>query len=199
MAPIGAGLAALASSIGAMSPAKLAAIPLAAGLAIGSAAGVVYATTTSSTAEPVPPVSTMAPAPLAPETRPATPETAKIKTPCEAQTWPYIEARCRVGQAGANRKVRFVTAPRASDMPTEAQQSSDIARRENPGLVSSSTVLHTPQPLAEEPKVTKHSARRQTRRVRERRYAEQYYQVPSEYGRGNARIVVRPMQYDPYR
>jgi hypothetical protein len=60
-------------------------------------------------------------------------------------------------------------------------------------------VLHTPQPLAEQPKVTKRTAKRETRRTRERRVAQQYYQVPSEYGRGDARIVVRPSQFDPYR
>jgi hypothetical protein len=212
MAPIGAGLAALASHIGAMSPAKLAAIPLAAGLAIGTAAGALYATTSASIAEPAAPqVASLAPASadgpaaapvrVVPEIKSAAPVvTAKRGIPCNEQTWPYIDAKCRVGQADTDRKVRVVMAPRPGETPTEAQQSSDLARKENPSLVSSSTVLHTPQPIAAEPKVTTRSAKRQMRRHQERRrVAAQTYQVPSEYGRGNARIVVRPMQYDPYR
>jgi hypothetical protein len=207
MAPIAASLSALAATVSAMSPAKLAAFPIAAGLAIGSVAGIAYATTASN-AEPanavvasIDPAPVVAPAPAAivPQAKAAPVATAKTGTPCAQQTWPYIDAACRVGQDGADRKVRVVTATRASEMPTEAKQSSDLARAENPGLVSSSTVLHTPQPLAEQPKVTKRSAKRDSRRTRERRVAEQFYQVPSEYGRGNQRIVVRPSQFDPYR
>jgi hypothetical protein len=208
MAPIAATLSALAATVSAMSPAKLAAFPIAAGLAIGTAAGVTYATTASN-AEPAPtvmasvdPAPAVAPATAAiiiPETKPAPVVTAKTGMPCAQQTWPYIDANCRVGQTGTDRKVRIVMASRASDMPTEAKLSSDLARKDNPGLVSSSTVLNAPQPLAEQPKVTKRSAKRDSRRTRERRVAQQYYQVPSEYGRGNARIVVRPSQFDPYR
>jgi hypothetical protein len=205
MAPIATSLSALAATVSAMSPAKLAAFPIAAGLAIGSAAGITYATTTSN-AEPakaeiasIAPTPVVAPPPavIVPQTKPAAPvATAKTGMPCAAQAWPYIDAECRAGQADADRKVRIVMAPRPGDMPTEAQQSSDLARKDNPGLVSSSTVLHTPQPLVEQPKVTKRSAKRESR---PRRVAEQTYQVPSEYGRGNARIVVRPMRIDPYR
>jgi hypothetical protein len=214
MAPIAATLSALAATVSAMSPAKLAAFPIAAGLAVGTAAGVTYATTASN-AEPAPTVmASVAPAPVVasapavapapaaiiiPETKPAPVVTAKTGTPCAQQTWPYIDANCRVGQTGTDRKVRIVMASRASDMPTEAKLSSDLARKDNPGLVSSSTVLNAPQPLAEQPKVTKRSAKRDSRRARERSVAQQYYQVPSEYGRGNARIVVRPSQFDPYR
>jgi len=205
MAPIAASLSALAATVGAMSPAKLAALPIAAGLAIGSVAGITYATTTSNAQTSKIEIASVDAAPVAaplpataPSLEPAAP-TAKTGVPCEAQTWPYIEAKCRVGQAGSDRKVRVVTAPRASEMPTEAKQSSDMARQVNPGLVSSSTVLHTPQPLATQPKVTTRSAKRETRRTRERRVAAQYYQVPSEYGRRDARIVVRPSQFDPYR
>jgi hypothetical protein len=207
MAPIAASLSALAATVSAMSPAKLAAFPIAAGLAIGSVAGITYATTASN-AEPanavvasIDPAPAAAPAPAAivPQAKPAPAAAAKTGTPCAQQTWPYIDAACRIGRDGADRKVRVVMASRASDVPTEAKLSSDLARKENPGLVSSSTVLHTPQPVAELPKVTKRSAKRETRRTRDRRVAQQTYQVPSEYGRGNARIVVRPSQFDPYR
>lgn len=205
MAPIAASLSALASTVSALSSTKLAMIPVAAGLAIGTAVGVTYSSSEAPAESAKAVVANTSPAPVVapsaapvPDTKPTAPDTAaKTGTPCEAQTWPYIEAKCRIGQADSDRKVRLVTAPRASDMPTEAKQSSDLARRDNPGLVSSSTVLHTPQPLAEEPKVTKRSAKRETRRTR--RTAERTYQVPAEYGRGNARIVVRPMRIDPYR
>jgi len=211
MAAIAAGLSALAASLNALSSTKLAVVPLAAGLAAGVAVGSTYfapEAPTESTKAVVAginaaPVIAPPPVTIVPDARPAAAPvvTAKTETktdiPCNAQTWPYIDAKCRIGQAGADRKVRLVTPARASDAPTEAEQSSDMARRENPGLVSSGTVLHTPQPLAEERKVTKRSAKRETRR--ERRVSEQYYEVPAEYGRGSARIVVRPLRIDPYR
>jgi hypothetical protein len=206
MAPIAAALAALASHFSAIAPAKAAAIPIAAGLAIGTAAGATFLTSApaAETVATTPAVVASA-APVAPEVQapavaaPAMSAPAKDARPCDAQTWPYIDAKCRLGgAAGDDRKVRFVIAPRRSDMPTEAEKSSDAARATNPGLVSSSTVLYTPQAAAPEPKVR---AKRETRRERQRRYATQNYQVPSEYRdqRGRAVIVVRPMRMGDYR
>jgi hypothetical protein len=196
MAPI----ATLALHISNVIPTKMAAIPVVAGLLVGAAAGASFMVGSSSadTREiSKPAIASAAPAelapPLAPPAAPASP--SRVEQPCDAQTWPYIEAKC-MSSADQKRKVRVVAVPRANETPTEAQLSSDAARAANPGLVSGNTVLYQPQKVAPE---AKPRGKRETRRQRERRVM-QAYEVPSEFGRGGrAVIVVRPLPLEAFR
>ena len=99
-------LSALASklaptSLGALIPAKLAAIPVVAGLAVGTAAGASFVTGPSyepaAKAPQLAAVSAPAVMPAAEAPPAAAPATAT--RPCEAQTWPYLDAKCMAGTA----------------------------------------------------------------------------------------------------
>jgi hypothetical protein len=194
-------LAAWAESLGALIPAKAAAIPVVAGLAIGTAAGATYVAGPSS--EPaartqVAAVTTAAPAAAPVVAAPvAAPSAAPAYArPCDAQTWPYLEARCM--STPQEKRVRIVSAPR----PGEATDAAAKA-----GLVSRDTVLRQPQNLdaippakaAPAPREKRKGAHRSERRLATQSY-QQSYQVPSE-SRGYPApvIVVRPMRLDAFR
>jgi hypothetical protein len=175
-------------------PAKLAVIPVVAGLAIGTAAGASFVAS-GPVPEPAAPAQLAAVAP--PVARqaalPAEPAAAPTPRPCETQTWPYLDANCIAGPT-QERRVRLVTAPRAGEAGNAATKAPD-------GLVTGDTVLRAPQnidaiPLAE----TKPRGKRKDARKRDRSVAKQAYQVPSEHGQ-NIRpvIVVRPMRLDGVR
>ena len=197
-------LAAWAESLSALVPAKVAAIPVVAGLVIGTAAGATYVAGPSSqpaaktqVATQVAAVTMAAPA-VAPVAAPAVAPVAAPSAapayarPCDAQTWPYLEARCM--STPQEKRVRIVSAPR----PGEATDAAAKA-----GLVSRDTVLRQPQNLDATPPAKAAPAPREKRRGAhrsERRLATQSYQVPSE-SRGHPApvIVVRPMRLDAFR
>jgi hypothetical protein len=177
-------------------PAKLAVIPVVAGLAVGTAAGASFVTS-GPASEPAAPVQLAAVAP--PVARqaalPAEPATAPAARPCETQTWPYLDAKCMAGPT-QEKRVRLVTAPRAGEAANAATKAPD-------GLVTGDTVLRAPQnidaiPLAET-KPTPRGKRKDARK-RDRPVAKQAYQVPSESGQYTRPvIVVRPMRLDSFR
>jgi hypothetical protein len=175
---------------------QLAAVPVLAGLVVGTGAAVTFVSTSA--------------APVA-GTATAVQPTSR---PCETQTWPYIDRACLglAGQAAQHRPVRVVAAPRSSDMPDPASvipasiPASAPDATSTPGadvpLVSSDTVLRQPQvnteSLAPAPKVKKpKNSRRETRRKRERQWSAQSYQVPMELRDHATRpvIVVRPLRW----
>jgi hypothetical protein len=183
------------TSLSTLIPAKLAAIPVVAGLVVGTAAGASFVTSPAyepaAKAPQLAAVSTLAVMPAA--AVPATP--APALRPCETQTWPYLDAKCMAGPA-QKKRIRLVTAPRASEVATAAPNAPD-------GLVTSDTVLRAPQNIdAIPPAETKpppREKRRDTRR-RDRRVATQAYQVPSESGQyARPVIVVRPLRLDSFR
>jgi hypothetical protein len=99
--------------------------------------------------------------------------------------------------AGApEKRVRLVTAPRASDVANPATGAPV-------GMVSSDTVLRQPQNIDAIPLATTKPAPREKRRDSRRkpnRFTTQSYQVPSESRRASRPvIVVRPMQLDTFR
>lgn len=179
------------TSLGALIPAKLAAIPVVAGLAVGTAAGASFVTGPSyepaAKAPQVAAVSAPAVMPAAEAPPAAAPTTAT--RPCEAQTWPYLDAKCMAGTA-QEKRVRFVNAPRpgeATDAKTEAP------------LTTRDTVLRQPQNIdaVPEAKPAPRAKRSDTRRKRDRRFTTQAYQVPNELGQyGRPVIVVRPLRLD---
>ena len=181
-------LAALAAkltptSLSALIPAKLSAIPVVAGLAVGTAAGASFVTAPAShPAAKAPQLVASTPA-VTPAL--AAPAAAPVARPCEAQTWPYIEAKCR-GKA-QDKPVRLVTAPR----PSEAVDA-------KAPLTTRDTVLRQPQNIEAIPeaKPAPRAKRSDTRRKRDRRFATQAYQVPNEYGQSRPVIVVRPLRLD---
>jgi len=185
-------LVAWAGNLSALAPAKLAVIPVIAGLAIGTAAGASFMTTSSEPAAKAPqPVAATVAAPIViPEAAAPAPATR----PCAAQTWPYIDAKCLAGTP-QEKRVRLVSVPRpgeATDVKTNT-------------LVTRDTVLRQPQNLDAIPPAAAAPARREkrkeARRKRDRRWAKQSYSVPYE-SRGRYSgpvIVVRPMRPDTFR
>jgi hypothetical protein len=191
---------------------NLAVLPVIASLVAGTGALATYATAPSAPrdttapqtvavvpdAAPVsPPVSKAVPSPAAPAAR-----------SCDAQTWPYIDASCAKTSAD-ERKVRVVTAPRSIDLP-EGTARLHIPAPQNPnvrpvalppGMMSSDTVLRSPD-IVVPPKLSKREKRTEQRRERrERRWAAQSYSVPGEgYDRqSRAVMVVRPLRIEAYR
>jgi len=180
--------------LSALIPAKLAAIPVVAGLAVGTAAGASFVASPAygpaAKAPQVAAVSTLAVMPAA--AVPATP--APASRPCETQTWPYLDSKCMAGPA--QKRIRLVTAPRAGEVANAAPNAPD-------GLITSDTVLRAPQNIdaipPAETKPTPREKRRDTRR-RDRRVVTQTYQVPGEYGQyARPVIVVRPLRLDSFR
>jgi hypothetical protein len=169
----------------------LAAIPVAAGLLAGSGAIAAFMTIQSNSITT--PMAISAPA-------------NATESGCAAQTWPYIDQRCMASARSDGRAVRLVVAPRsgeASDTSSNSVSSTASAasaRAAEPNLTTSDTVLRQPQQLATrdlEPHAGKPRTRRgETRRTR----GERRYQVPSEFGRGTAPvIVVRPLRLESFR
>lgn len=162
-------------------PLNLIAIPVIAGLAAGGGALANYASGS--------------PAPV---------EIAKpADRPCDAQTWPYLDARC-LAQAGKPH-VRLVMAPRAATTDT-AEGATALTTRVPaaaappdratlpPDLTSGSAVLYQPQVQAPNAKAHRKRSERAARR------SARLYQVPSESRPGSgAVIVVRPLRLDAFR
>jgi hypothetical protein len=184
-------LAALASklaptSLGALIPAKLAAIPVVAGLVVGTAAGASFVAGPSyepAAKAPQLVASTPAVTPAAAAPARATPAPAAL--PCEVQTWPYLDAKCMAGTV-QEKRVRLVNAPRP-DEATDAKAP----------LTTRDTVLRQPQNIdaVPEAKPAPRAKRSDTRRKRDR-FATQAYQVPNAYGQSRPVIVVRPLRLD---
>jgi len=174
-------------------------LPVVATLVAGTGALATYATAPRDTTAP----QTVALAPDAAPVSKAVPSpAAPAANACDAQTWPYIDASCT--KTSADRKVRLVTAPRASEMP-EGSARLHIPAPPNPnvypvalppGMTSSDTVLRSPNIVVPPPKLSKREKRTEQRRERrERRWAAQSYSVPGEgYDRRDRPvIVVRPL------
>jgi hypothetical protein len=176
---------------------QLAAIPVAAGLLAGSGA-----------------IATFISAPSNASVSVAASPARQTGVPCSAQTWPYIDQKCISLAADPKRTVRLVSAPRngeasaaSENAPVSSTGSAAAARAAEPSLTTSDTVLRQPQPQASkglqpEPQASKPRAKRgETRRQRDRRWAAQSYQVPSEFqDRGRrAVIVVRPLRLEAFR
>jgi hypothetical protein len=175
---------------------QLAAIPVAAGLLAGSGA-----------------IATFISAPPNASVSTAAGPARQTGVPCSAQTWPYIDQKCMPSGTDPKRSVRLVSAPRneASEAnqnpPVSSTGSAAAARAAEPSLTTSDTVLRQPQPQANrdiqpEPQASKPRTKRgETRRQRDRRWAAQSYQVPSEFqGRGGRPvIVVRPLRLEAFR
>jgi hypothetical protein len=177
---------------------QLAAIPVAAGLLAGSGA-----------------IATFVSAPSNASVSVAATPARQAGVPCSAQTWPYIDQKCMPSAVDRKRTVRLVSAPRngeASEASENAAVSSTgsaaAARAAEPSLTTSDTVLRQPQPQASrgpqpEPQASKPRTKRgeTTRRQRDRRWAAQSYQVPSEFQDrgGRAVIVVRPLRLEAFR
>jgi len=162
-------------------PLNLIAIPVIAGLAAGGGAFANYVN-----ASPSPVVAIAKPA----------------DRPCDAQTWPYLDAKC-LSQA-SKRSVRLVSAPRAetSDATEDASVATTISRAAAapyratlpPDLTSGTAVLYQPQVPAPSAKAQRKRAERAARR------SARLYQVPSESRAGSgALIVVRPLRLDAFR
>ena len=185
------------SSLSALIPAKLAAIPVVAGLAVGTAAGASFVAGPSyepaAKAPQVVAVST--PAVMPAVAVPAAAAPAPVSRPCETQTWPYLDSHCMAGPA-QQKRVRLVTAPRPGEAANAAIEAPD-------GMITSDTVLRQPQNIdaipAAETRPAPRAKRKDTRK-RDGRVATQTYQVPSEYGQyPRPVIVVRPMRLDSFR
>jgi hypothetical protein len=192
MALTASGLAALVpAGLSALIPAKMAVMPVVAGLAVGTAAGASFMT------GPSPDAAATVSKPAAVTATVVSPSmsAASAGRPCEAQTWPYIDAKCLTGVPQEKRAVRIVSTPRGDDAAAGA------------GLVSRDTVLRQPQNLNAIPSGEAALASRQKRKdarrpPAERRWDAQSYQVPSE-SRGHRNsgpvIVVRPLRLDSFR
>jgi len=192
---------------------NLAVLPVVASLVAGTGALATYATAPSA------PRDTTAPQTVAvvPDAAPVSPPVSKaVPSPaapavnsCDAQTWPYIDASCAKTSAD-DRKVRVVTAPRSSELP-EGTARLHIPAPQNPnvkpvalppGMMSSDTVLRSPDIVVPSPKLSKREKRTEQRRDRrDRRWAAQSYSVPGEgYDRqSRAVMVVRPLRIEAYR
>ena len=185
------------SILSALIPAKLAAIPVVAGLAVGTAAGASFMASPSfEPAAKAPQVAAVsAPAVTPAVAVPAAVAPAPVSRPCETQTWPYLDSNCVAGPA-QQKPVRLVTAPRPGEAAGTAMKAPD-------GMVTSDTVLRQPQNIdAIPPAETRPAmrAKRKDTRRRDRRVATQTYQVPGEYGQyARPVIVVRPMRLDSFR
>ena len=185
------------NSLSALIPAKLAAIPVVAGLAVGTAAGASFVAGPSyEPAAKAPQVAAVS----APAVMPAVAVTAAaapvpVSRPCETQTWPYLDSACMAGPV-PQKRVRLVTAPRPGEAANAAIKAPD-------GMITSDTVLRQPQnidaiPTAETRPAPR--AKRKDTRKRDGRVATQTYQVPGEYGQYQRPvIVVRPMRLDSFR
>jgi len=180
----------------------LAAIPVVAGLLAGSGALAAFIAAPSSPAAMV----GVAPSDLTTISAPA----PQAGLPCTAQAWPYIDQNCMTSANNAKRTVRLVMAPRTgeaietSTATVSSTTSAATARAAEPSLTTSDTVLRQPQQLAAkdpEPQVSKPRAKRRgdTRRQRDRRWAVQSYQVPSESQGRRPVIVVRPLRLETFR
>jgi hypothetical protein len=177
----------------------LAAIPVAAGLLVGSGAIATFMTGQSN--------------PMVVSTAISAPASATVPSapPCVAQTWPYLDQTCMATARSDKRAVRLVAAPRsgeASDSNSGAVSSTASAasaRAAEPSLTTSDTVLRQPQQLATktiEPQAAKARTRGETRRQRsERRWSGQTYRVTSEFdGRRTAPVtVMRPLRLESFR
>ena len=182
------------TSLSALIPAKLAVIPVVAGLAVGTAAGASFVVSPSyEPAAKAQVAAVSAPAVMPAVALPAAP--APVSRPCETQTWPYLDSRCMAGPT-QEKRVRLVNAPRPGEAANAATKLPD-------GMITGDTVLRQPQnidaiPMAETKPATRE--KRKVTRKRDRRIATQTYQVPSEYGQTvRPVIVVRPMQLDSFR
>ena len=184
------------ASLSTLIPAKLAAIPVVAGLVVGTATGASFVTGPSyDAAAKAPQLAVSAPAVTPALATPATAAPAPVARPCETQTWPYLDSKCMAGPA-QEKRVRLVSTPRPGEVANTATQAPN-------GMVTSDTVLRAPQNIdAIPPAETKpppREKRRDTRR-RDRRVATQAYQVPSESGQyARPVIVVRPLRLDSFR
>jgi len=183
------------ASLSTLIPAKLAAIPVVAGLVVGTAAGASFVTGPSyDAAAKAPQLAVSAPAVTPALATPATAAPAPV-APCETQTWPYLDSKCMAGPA-QEKRVRLVSTPRPGEVANTATQAPN-------GMVTSDTVLRAPQNIdAIPPAETKPAPREKRRdtRKRDRRVATQTYQVPGEYGQyARPVIVVRPLRLDSFR
>jgi hypothetical protein len=192
---------------------NLAVLPVVASLVAGTGALATYATAPSAPRDVTAP-QTVA---VVPDAAPASPPVSKaVPSPaapavnsCDAQAWPYIDASCAKTSAD-DRKVRVVTAPRSSELP-EGTARLHIPAPQNPnvkpvalppGMMSSDTVLRSPDIVVPSPKLSKREKRTEQRRDRrDRRWAAQSYSVPGEgYDRqSRAVMVVRPLRIEAYR
>jgi hypothetical protein len=181
---------------------NLIAIPVAAGLMVGTAAAAIYVGASVSApaeASVAAPVETAVTAPVAPPVAAPVEAAAAATKSCDAQTWPYLDAGCL--SRAKPRTVRVVMAPRQDDTPgviphvpgPQASLAAPDALGSSSGLMSSDTVLH--KPMAVTPtKTPKARAKRSERRAQS--YARSY-QVPSEARPGSgAMIVVRPLRVE---
>jgi hypothetical protein len=190
---------------------NLAVLPVVASLVAGTGALATYATApnTPRDAAPAQQTATVVPdAVVAPDAARPSPA-PQAASSCDAQTWPYIDASC-TKKSAEERKVRVVTAPRASETP-DATARVHIPAPQNPnvspvavppGMTTSDTVLRSPDIVVPPRKMSKREKRAELRRERrERRWDTQSYQVPGEtYDRRPRNVtVVRPLRIDAYR
>jgi hypothetical protein len=159
----------------------IAAIPVLAGLAAGTAT---FVTT-----------------PAAP------PVAAAVQRDCSTQTWPYVDRACVSDAAAAEKQqVRVVTPPRPSEAfkvrwvdvpPTPVTQA-------GPGLTTSDGVLRGPQNVdaipdvpVQMPKAKQPEAKREKRTREAARASAQRIEVPVERSDETREvIVIRPLRYD---
>ena len=188
---------------------NLAVLPVVAGLVAGTGALASYATApTSRDVAPMQQAVAVSGAVSAPTAvpSPATPAASS----CNAQTWPYIDSSCGKNTAATERKVRVVTAPRASELPdgstrlhVPAPQNPNVTPvAVPPGMTTSDTVLRSPDIVVPPPKLPKREKRAEQRQERrERRFDAQTYQVPAEAydRRPRAVTVVRPLRLEAFR
>jgi len=183
------------TSLSALIPAKLAAIPVVAGLAVGTAAGASFVVSPSYEPAAKAQVAAISAPAVVPAVAVPAAAPAPAFRPCETQTWPYLDSKCMAGPT-QQKRVRLVNAPRPGEAANAATKVPD-------GMITSDTVLRQPQNIeaipAAETKPAPREKRKDTRK-RDRRVATQTYQVPSEYGQyARPVIVVRPMRLDSFR
>jgi hypothetical protein len=186
-----------------------------ASLVAGTGALATYATAPSTPRDTAAPQAVAVVPDAAPVSKAVPSPAAPAASPCDAQTWPYIDASCTTTTSAAERKVRVVAAPRANELP-DATPGSPVTRLHvpapanpnvtpvalPPGMTSSDTVLRSPEIVVPPPKLSKREKRTEQRRERrERRWAAQSYQVPGETYDRRTRpvIVVRPLRLEAYR
>ena len=191
---------------------NLAVLPVVASLVAGTGALATYATAPNTPRE----TAAQQAIASAPQAAAVTPEAARpspappAASSCNAQTWPYIDASCTTTTSAAERKVRVVTAPRASELPDAgvrvhipAPQNPNVTPVATPpGMTTSDTVLRSPDIVVPPRKLSKREKRADQRRERrERGFDTQSYSVPGEAydRRARAVIVVRPLRLEAYR
>ncbi len=186
---------------------NLAVLPVVASLVAGTGALATYATAPNTPRDVAPATAATQPAAVAPEAARPSPA-PQAASPCNAQTWPYIDASCTTKSAD-ERKVRVVTAPRISELP-DAGTRMHVPAPQNPnvtpvalppGMTSSDTVLRSPDIVVPPRKMSKREKRAEQRRERGRGFDAQSYQVPGETydRRARAVIVVRPLRLEAFR